>query len=508
MKEKLRELISGFSNYKVLVIGDAILDTYVKGISDRICREAPVPVINVQEQEHDCGGAANTAINIAALGAETYFLSVTGKDESSRVLLDVLKKKKVHTACMIRDTKRTTLAKKRVMAASNILLRIDEGNTDPVSGEAQAALVRAIKKLYREADAVVLSDYGYGVITDVIVQTLGKLRERKKKPLIIDSKDLSRYKKLSPTIVKPNYEETIKMLRLAKLQDNDRIQQVIEQGRKLLEITGAQYVAATMDAEGTLLFEKGKKPFRVNAIPQDNKMAIGAGDTFIGALALSLCAGATARVAVQLASAAASIVLQKDGTVVCTNNELKNYFSDSPKQLPSLDDLASKVQDLRKSGKRVVFTNGCFDILHRGHVSLLNQAKTFGDVLIVGINSDKSIRRLKGEERPINSLDDRVTVLAGLQSVDFLVPFDEDSPSRIIKALKPDVFVKGGDYTVDAIPEAPLIRQLGGEVQIIPFVGNRSTTNIIKKIRRGGAKTIPLNPLQDEQDYAKASGME
>jgi D-beta-D-heptose 7-phosphate kinase / D-beta-D-heptose 1-phosphate adenosyltransferase len=309
MKEQLRDIISSFSNYTVLVIGDAILDTYIKGVSDRICREAPVPVINVQGQEHDCGGAANTAINVAALGAKTYFLSVTGRDEGSRLLLDVLTRNKVHTSYILRDTKRTTLAKKRVMAASSILLRIDEGNIDPVTGSTQLEVVRMVKKLYRKADAVILSDYGYGVITDAVVQVIEKLREEDRKPLIIDSKDLSRFKKLSPTIVKPNYEETIKMLGLPRLQDSDRIRQVAEQGRKLLDITGARYVAATMDAEGALLFEKGKKPYRVDAIPQDNRRAIGAGDTFIGTLALSFCAGASARFAVHLASAAASIVL-------------------------------------------------------------------------------------------------------------------------------------------------------------------------------------------------------
>lgn len=507
MKEQLRKMIGMFGNYRILVIGDAILDTYIKGTSERICREAPVPVINVHEQEHDCGGAANTAINVAALGAETYFLSVTGKDDSSSLLIEVLKKKKVHTGYIIRDRQRTTLAKKRVTASSSILLRIDEGNTEAISARTEAGLLRTLRKLYRTADAVILSDYGYGVVTDAVIGTLKELREESPKILIVDSRELQRFRKLSPTAVKPNYEETIRLLKLPRLQDSDRVQQVKEFGRKLLEATGAQYVAATMDAEGTILFEKGKKPFRVHAIPQDNKKAIGAGDTFISSLALGLCAGASAQEAVQIASAAAAIVMQKDGTVICTNHELREFFSEDSKRFSSLDELAAKVQELKKEGRRIVFTNGCFDILHRGHVSLLNQAKTFGDVLIVGINSDKSIRRLKGEERPINSLEDRIMVLAALQSVNYLVPFEEDSPARIIKALKPDVFVKGGDYTVDSIPEAPLVQQLEGVVRIIPLIDNRSTTNIIKKIRKSGGKMIPLRPEGDE-DYAKASGME
>lgn len=490
MKAKLQDIIHNFNRFKVLVIGDAILDTYIKGTTERICREAPVPVINVQEKQHSCGGAANTAINLAALGAEVYFLSVTGKDESSRHLLDVLRKNGVRTEYIVRDPQRITLAKKRVTASSSILLRIDDGNTDTISHQTEGHLLEAIKYLYKKTDAVVLSDYGYGVITDEVITLLSKLVNRKSRPVIVDSKDLFRFRSLAPTAVKPNYEETIRLLGLAKLKDNGRVEQVRAYGKRLLELTGAKCVAATLDSDGTILFEKGKKPFRVHAVAQDNKKAIGAGDTFISALTLSLCGGASASYAVQVGSAAASIVLQKDGTVVCTGSDLKEYFSDTPKLINSLELLSSKVSELKKEGKKIVFTNGCFDILHKGHVSLLNKAKAVGDVLIVGINSDKSIRKLKGPSRPINKLNDRLLVLSGLQSVDYLVSFEEDTPVKIIKAIKPDVFVKGGDYTVDSIPESKIVMQLGGKVQIIPFVNNRSTTGIINRIKSSSGVAV------------------
>lgn len=507
MKEQLKEQVGNFKNYKVLVIGDAILDTYVKGITDRISREAPVPIINVTDLEHDCGGAANTAINVAALGAQTFFLTVIGKDENGKQLMNVLKKNKVSTECIVQDKERKTLAKKRVVAFSNILLRIDEGDVDPVGAQAEKSLLENLKKLYRTADAIILSDYGYGIITDAVLECLKKLRAQKPKVLIADSKDLKKFKHLAPTAVKPNYEETVNLLGLKKLQNGERLSQVLVNGKKLLELTGAENVTATIDADGTVLFEKGKKPYLIRATPQDNKNSIGAGDTFISALTLGFCSGGKAPAAAEIAAAAAAVVLKKEGTVVCTCNELKAYFNENPKYVLTLHELAAKVEQLKKEGKKIVFTNGCFDILHKGHVSLLNQAKSFGDVLIVGINSDESIKRLKGSERPINSLDDRITVLAGLQSVDILMSFEDDTPVKVIKALKPDVFVKGGDYSEESLPETPIIKQQGGEVRIINFVNDRSTTGIIRKIRASSPKSVKTG-FKEGFDYAKASGLD
>ena len=482
MKDQFHHIIEKFKSYKVLVIGDAMLDMYIKGTTDRICREAPVPVINVREQEHNCGGAANTAINVAALGAKTYFLSVIGKDENGRELLEVLKKKKVNTDHIIKDQERTTIAKKRITAASIILLRIDEGNTNAINEKIQTELNRKVKKLHGMVDAIILSDYGYGIITDSLIHTLEQLNNKRKKILIVDSKELYRFKKLYPTAVKPNYEETIKPLNLPKLQNSERVQQVFDNGNKLFEITGAKYINATLDRDGCIVFEKGKEPYRILSAPRDNKKSIGAGDTFISALTLALCSGVPAEKSAEIAAAAAAVVLQKDGTVVCTRGELKAYFNTNPKHILKPDDLVNKIQELRNEGKTIVFTNGCFDILHRGHINLLNQSKALGDVLIVGINSDESIRKLKGSERPINSLDDRITVLSGLQHVDYRVSVEENSPVNIIKLLKPDIFVKGGDYTIETIPEAALVNQLGGQVKIIPFSIGRSTTQLIKKL--------------------------
>lgn len=504
MREQLRKVIEKFDSLKVLVIGDAILDTYIKGTSNRLCREAPVPVIDVKEHEHDCGGAANTAINVASLGADTYFLSVTGRDDSAKELMTVLERHKVRTECVIRDKERTTLSKKRITASSNILLRVDDGSTSPLSSSLEKELGDKLRKIIKKMNVVILSDYGYGVITDNVIEQVRILLHKNPKVLIADSKNLERFKPLRPTAVKPNYEESVNILKQPKLDGDARIKQIKDNAINLLLLTGAECVAATMDADGTFILQNGKDPFRIHATPQDNKRSIGAGDTFISAFSLSLGAGTDALLAGQIAAAAASIVLQKEGTDICTGAELKLFFNDSPKYISSRKELAEKTLTLKKEGKNIVFTNGCFDILHRGHVSLLNQASDFGDVLIVGINGDASIKRIKGNDRPINSLEDRITVLAGLQSVTYLVSFEEDTPDNLIKIIKPKYFVKGGDYTEHTIPESALVNQLGGEVKIIPILDNRSTTTIIEKIKEKTGIKKEVETIQ----YAKASGME
>jgi D-beta-D-heptose 7-phosphate kinase/D-beta-D-heptose 1-phosphate adenosyltransferase len=258
---------------------------------------------------------------------------------------------------------------------------------------------------------------------------------------------------------------------------------VLEYSKKLHDITGADKVAVTLDVDGVLFLEKGKSAYRILAVPQDHKKAIGAGDTFISALTLSLASKVKGEVAAQIAAAAAAVVVQKEGTVGCSNIELRAYFTAVPKYVQQNGQLVEILKDLRKQGKKIVFTNGCFDIIHKGHIALLNKAREAGDVLIVGVNNDNSIRKLKGPERPINNLDDRITVLAGLQSIDYLVAFEEESPVQLIKEVEPDVFVKGGNYTETTIPEAPLLKRLGCQVKIVPYIEEHSTTHIINKIR-------------------------
>jgi D-beta-D-heptose 7-phosphate kinase/D-beta-D-heptose 1-phosphate adenosyltransferase len=481
MKEKIEDLISNFRNLKVLVIGDAILDTYTKGSTDRICREAPVVVLNVHEREYQCGGAANTAINVAALGAETYFLTVLGKDAHAQELLTVLRKRKVHTEYILRDKTRTTIAKQRIMANSNILLRTDEGTEGDITENNTKALLERVGQLYPQTDAIILSDYGYGVLTNEVIAALKKLHLSAKTPLIVDAKDLNKYQALQPTAVKPNFQETLTLLGMQKLPGHDRVEQFMKMGPQLLSLSGAQKVAVTLDIDGVLLFEHEQEPHHVPCTPRDQTKTIGAGDTFTSALTLALASHTNGKTAVEIAAAAAAVVVQKTETAVCTNSELIACFTPETK-LTTLKHLVKLVKEWKQQHKKIVFTNGCFDILHKGHIALLNQAREAGDVLIVGVNSDESIRALKGPDRPINSLEDRITVLAGLQSVDYLVSFSEESPAHLIQALKPDIFVKGANYTESSLPEGPLLKKLGCEVTIVPLVEDHSTTYLINKI--------------------------
>lgn len=499
MKEELISLISNFTKLKILVIGDAILDTYVKGNPDRVSREAPVLVFNVDEQEHQCGGAANTAINVATLGAASIYLTVLGKDANSKELIEILKKNKVHTEYILRDKSRVTIAKKRITSASQILMRIDEGTTAEISKACENEMLNKVAKLLPHLDAIILSDYGYGVITNSLISKIKKLAAAQDKPVIVDARDLKKYKLLEPFAVKPNYEETIKLLGIEKVTQN-RPKQIMQLAKELHEVTGAHKVAVTLDVDGVVLFEKGKTPYRILSMPQDNKNSIGAGDTFISAFTMALALNAEGFIAAEIAAAAAAVVVKKDGTVGCTNQELKSYFNTVPKYISCTEELTTIVKNLRKNGKKIVFTNGGFDLLHKGHISILNKAREAGDVLIVGVNSDESIRKLKGAERPINSLEDRLTVLAGLQSVDYLIAFEEESPVQLIKAVHPDVFVKGGNYTENTIPEAPLLKKLNCEVKIVPYKEKHATTQIINRIRdKNNEQGIELQ----EQDYLK-----
>jgi D-beta-D-heptose 7-phosphate kinase/D-beta-D-heptose 1-phosphate adenosyltransferase len=482
MNETVTDIIEGFKKLKVLVIGDAILDTYVEGAPDRVSREAPVMVFNAEEQKHQCGGAANTAINVASLGAVTYFLTILGKDANSRELIDVLKKHNVHSEFIIRDKARTTIAKKRIISAGHQLMRIDEGTTTPISEACEKELLQKVIDLYPKLDAIILSDYAFGVITNNIIIGVKELTSKDHKLVVADSRDLSKFKSLKPDAVKPNYEETVKLLQIDKATV-ERDKQVLEYAKKLHEITGANKVAVTLDADGVLFLEKGKEPHRIFTAPQDNKKAIGAGDTFISAITLALASKVEGRVAAEIAAAAAEVVVQKEGTVGCTNTELKAHFNSLPKYLSTSAQLQDLVKDLKKQGKKIVFTNGCFDIIHKGHINLLNKAREAGDVLIVGVNSDESIKKLKGPDRPINNLEDRLTVLAGFESVDYLISFEEESPVQLIKDVHPDVFVKGGTYTETSIPEAPLLKKLGCQVKIVPYLQEHSTTLIINKIQ-------------------------
>ncbi len=507
MDSRLAALIDRFHQLRVLVIGDPMLDSYLEGAARRLSREAPVPIVAISERRDAPGGAANAAVNVRHLGAHVAFLGVVGADREGGLLRRMLEAVGVATDHLLVQPGRTTLAKHRVIAGGQVLVRFDHGATVDVAAEIEERLVDSLAALFPRVDAVIVSDYGYGVLTPRMIEALGKLQSVAPRTVVVDAKDLRAYRRVGATAVKPNYGEAARLLGISELERSEcRVGQILASGHRLLDLTGARMCAVTIDTDGALLFERDAPTYRTYARPSPHSRAAGAGDTFVSALALALAAGGESPACAELASAAAAVVVEQDGTVACTQQALREHLSMDEKYISNLDRLLARLDLHRQQGHRVVFTNGCFDILHRGHVTYLSRAKALGDVLVVGVNGDESVRRLKGEERPINSLEDRAQVLAALSCVDYIVSFNEDTPEHLVRAIRPDVFTKGGDYTRETLPEAALVESLGGRVEILPYLGDRSTTRIIERIREVDA--IPPAVLAERRpgDHARSLG--
>ncbi len=497
----LPDFVQAFAGLSVVVIGEAMLDSYLEGTTGRLCREAPVPIVALQSRRNAPGGAANSAVNARALGASVRFLSVVGDDAEAGWLRASLVERGIvpDPSDLLIDPTRQTLAKHRVVAAAQLLVRFDQGTTASIGRDVEDRLIARLEELFPTLDALIVSDYGYGIMTPRVIAALGQLQRDDPRVVVVDSKTLAAYRTVAPTAVKPNYGEAADLLGWDQFEGTlSRAKRIAAASERILSLTGSRIAAVTLDIEGALVVERDRVPYRTYARAEHHSRAAGAGDTFLTTLALSLAAGADTPAAAELASAAAAVVVGHEGTVACSTGELLARVAPGTKPTTDLAHLAARLDAERRRGARVVFTNGCFDILHRGHVTYLSAAKALGDILVVGVNSDAGIRRLKGPDRPINTLEDRVEVLAALSCVDHLIPFEEDTPERLIEALRPDVFVKGGDYTLDRLPEASLVQRLGGVVRILPFVADRSTTRIIERIWSGHAADVPLTaPLVD-----------
>jgi D-beta-D-heptose 7-phosphate kinase/D-beta-D-heptose 1-phosphate adenosyltransferase len=495
MISNLSQLIDSFGGFCVLVVGDAMLDSYLEGAAATICREAPVPIVTLGSRVDAPGGAANTAANISSLGGRATLLSVVGTDAEGERLRGILDERGVATEHVLSRSARRSLAKHRVIAASQMIVRFDQGSTGPIDPATEQALIERLAALFPRCDAVVVSDYGYGVLTPRVIAALAALQSQAPRVIVVDSKQLPAYRTVGITAVKPNYAEAIKLLGAQPTDSQgQRAESIAAHAGRLLDITGAQIAAITLDTDGAIVIERGSSPYRTYARPTRDSYAAGAGDTFLSALALAFAAGADTPAAAEIASAAAAIVVGKDRTATCAAEELRAYVSAEGKYVTDLARLVARAEIYRQQGRRIVFTNGCFDILHRGHIAYLSRAKALGDILIVGVNSDAGVRRLKGPERPINTLDDRAQVLAALSCVDHLIACDDETPIQLIRVLRPDVFVKGGDYSRGSLPEASVVEQLGGIVQILPYLPDRSTTSLIERIRAiagraGGSQT-------------------
>lgn len=484
MTAALRDIIDRFADLHVLVVGEAMLDSYLNGQTRRLSQEAPVPVVNLKGRSDVPGGAGNVAVNVRSLGSQVSFLSVCGSDPEGEILAQSLQERGVGSEHLLIEPGRRTLTKHRLFADGQMLVRFDHGDTGPLPEETEERLLNRLIELWPACHAVIVSDYNYGVLSQRVISTLAMLQLHDPRVVVADSRRLAAYRHVGLTAVKPNYQEALELLGMPELAEGrSRADEMLLHGERLLELTGAHLAAVTLDTEGALFFDRGGAPYRTYARPVPNSKAAGAGDTFVSALTVAIAAGADAQAAAEIASASTAIVTAKEGTSTCFDHELREHFAVAAKYVPDLSRLSARSAFYREQGQRVVLTNGCFDILHRGHITFLNRAKALGDILIVGVNTDAGIQRLKGPTRPINTLEDRVQVLCALSSVDHVVAFDEDTPCELVRALRPKVFVKGGDYTRERLPEAEIVESLGGEVHILPYLADRSTTGIIERIR-------------------------
>jgi D-beta-D-heptose 7-phosphate kinase/D-beta-D-heptose 1-phosphate adenosyltransferase len=484
--ESLSSVVERFAELKLLVVGDAILDVWMSGRASRLCREAPVPVVTLDHCQEVPGGAANAAVNGASLGARVTLLSVIGGDQAGARLRERLGAAGVDASGLIVQPARGTLLKRRVVADGQLLVRLDEGDEGPLRGRAGQRLADRLAESFAAHDAVLVSDYAAGTVGPGLVAALARLQAAAPRVLVVDAKDPAAYRGVGVTAVKPNYQEAARLLGLDRaVTASRRVDQLEREGQRILSLLDAQVAAVTLDTEGALLFERGAPPYRTYAHPVAAARATGAGDTFASVLALALAAGCQMPAAGELASAAATVAVNQAGTTVCSGLALQTAVAGDRRRVTDLEKLRARVAWYRRERRRIVFTNGCFDLLHRGHVAYLNQAKALGDVLIVAVNADASVRRLKGPSRPLNTLEDRMAVLAALSCIDHLVAFEDDSPAELLRVIRPDLLVKGGDYRRGGVPEGPLVEALGGRVEILPYLHNQSTTAMIQRIRTG-----------------------
>lgn len=466
-----------YSRAGVMVVGDVMLDRYWYGPTSRISPEAPVPVVKVENIEERPGGAANVAMNIASLGASSRLVGLTGIDDAARALSTALSG--VNVKCdFVSVPTHPTITKLRVLSRNQQLIRLDfeEG----FEGVDPQPLHERISQALPGIGALVLSDYAKGALATV--QQMISLARNAGVPVLIDPKgsDFERYR--GATLLTPNLSEFEAVVGKCKTEA-----QLVERGMQLIADFDLSALLVTRSEQGMSLLQPGKAPLHLPTQAQEVYDVTGAGDTVIGVLAATLAAGNSLEEACFFANAAAGVVVGKLGTSVVTPVELENAVrgrADTGFGVMSEADLKVAVAAARKRGEKVVMTNGVFDILHAGHVSYLANARRLGDRLIVAVNSDASTRRLKGDTRPVNPQDQRMIVLSALESVDWVVQFDEDTPQRLIGEILPDLLVKGGDYKPEQIAGSKEVWANGGEVLVLNFEDGCSTTNIIRRIQK------------------------
>jgi D-beta-D-heptose 7-phosphate kinase/D-beta-D-heptose 1-phosphate adenosyltransferase len=486
---ELAAIVRGFQSARVLVIGDIILDRYVTGSVQRLSPEAPIPVLRPMEHRATLGGAANVALNIATLGGHAILIGVVGQDNAAADIDSLIAATPRVRSAVVRVANRPTTAKTRFMTGIHQLLRLDEEITEPLDGPAVAAVLQAVEDSLPSIDVIVLSDYAKGVLCDGVLDVVLTLSARAGKMLIADPKrpDFAAYR--GATILTPNEHE----VRVATRIEADQDSQADQAGRAALDTTGAQAVLVTRSAKGLTLVRRGQPALHLPTRAREVADVSGAGDTLVAALAVALGAGAALPDAAILANATAGISVGKQGTASVTRQELLDalHLDDlvaTDRKIRGLDDARLQVAEWHRLGLKVGFANGCFDLIHPGHVRLLSEARAACDRLIVALNTDASVKRLKGPTRPLQNEMARATVMASMAPVDMVILFDQDTPLEAIQALRPDVLVKGSDYTIDQVVGADLVQGWGGKVTLVTLREGHSTTGTIRRMTATAAE--------------------
>jgi len=466
------------TNPKILVVGDLMIDHYLWGKCERISPEAPVQVVAIDKETSVLGGAGNVINNLASLGAEVEVISVIGNDSNAEELKTLLNTIDIKTDTLVVQNNRNTSKKSRIIAAHQQVVRYDKESTEDISTKAQEQILQTYTSNIEAYDIVLLSDYGKGVLTDDLTKKLIAVANRSHKKVLVDPKGTNYSKYAGSYLLTPNKKEAIEASGI-EIKDEETLLQAII---KLKNECALEVSLITLSEDGIAIYDDQLR--KHPTVAREVYDVTGAGDTVIASLGFSLACGYDIDKAVKFSNLAAGVVVGKLGSATATLNEIIEYESSlkkstSDSHIKTLEEIALLSEELKKRGKKVVFTNGCFDILHVGHVKYLEEAKSYGDILILGLNSDVSVRRLKGPTRPVNSENDRAYILASLEAVDYVVKFYEDTPYELIKAVQPHILVKGGDYAGKEV----VGQDIADELRLVDFVDGKSTTKTIERIK-------------------------
>jgi D-beta-D-heptose 7-phosphate kinase/D-beta-D-heptose 1-phosphate adenosyltransferase len=463
---------------RILVVGDLMIDHYLWGRCERISPEAPVQIVDIARETTVLGGAGNVINNLVTLGASVSVAGVIGDDESGREMAAMLEAIGVETAALVTQRGRKSSKKSRIVAAHQQILRYDNESKEPISAASVGAILEGVGSCLRECDMIIFSDYGKGVLTPELSQGIISLARSEGKRVLVDPKGSDYRKYRGAHLLTPNRKEACEATGI-DIRDDASLEAALLWLQRECRLDRSMI---TLSEDGIAVYEHNMQKFPT--VAREVFDVTGAGDTVIASIAFALSVGESLESSVRFANLAAGVVVGKVGSATVTLDEIEMYESklhqsSSETHIKNFEEIESIVAYCRRNQQRIVFTNGCFDILHVGHVKYLQKAKSFGDVLIVGLNSDDSVRRLKGPTRPVNPEADRAYILAALEAVDYVVPFHDDTPFELIKMIAPDILVKGGDYEGKEVVGT----EFSGELRLVEFVDGRSTTGTIEKIR-------------------------